>query len=85
MTDPLLDAVPHATNTAELVIRGKSNPDVDVLVFHNSEQVTTSKADYEGNFEFSLSFTQPENEVFVETKDDTGKKVINQPPIPLPI
>lgn len=74
MADPLLDAVPHATNTAELVIKGKASPDVDVLVFHNSEQVTTSKADYEGNFEFTLQFDQLDNEVFVETKDDTGKK-----------
>lgn len=83
MTDPLLDSVPHATNTAELIIKGKASPDTDVIVFHNSEQVTTSKSDYEGNFEFMLRFTEENNEVFVETKDTDSKQTYKSATYPI--
>lgn len=74
VTEPIIDSVPHATNVAELVVSGKTNPENTVYLYQNKKQVDKTTADFEGNFEFFVFLEENDNYLYVVSYDAYSNK-----------
>ncbi len=74
VTEPLLENLPHATNEATLVVRGRTNPDNKVKLYQNGIFLNSVAADYEGKFEFEAYLEDGKNEFYVRSTDEYSKK-----------
>lgn len=70
---PILDPLPNATNSAQIVISGKADKDVSVEVYLNDELLDKTIADGQGEFSVNGSLTSGDNTVKVR-EEKNGKK-----------
>ncbi len=71
---PSLSAIPEATNSAQIVVEGYTEAEVEAQLFLNQIPDEVVKTDSEGKFHFKLSLIKGENEVYVKAKDLAGNE-----------
>jgi bacillopeptidase F len=69
---PILNPLPQATNSAQIVISGRSSKGYQVLLYVNSSNVDQVNADENGNFVFSENLTSGDNQI--KAKAETNNK-----------
>ncbi len=69
---PVLNPLPSATNSARIVISGKSQSDKTVKLYINNDLKDTTQADKDGNFSFIQTLSAGDNRI--ETKADKNNK-----------
>jgi bacillopeptidase F len=65
---PILNPLPQATNSAHIVISGKSAKDYQVLLYLNNSNVDQTNADKNGIFVFSEDLTNGNNQIKVKAE-----------------
>lgn len=60
---PLLNPLPTATNSAHLIISGKSAKEITIELFINDEKVDEEISDNNGNFSFSQNLKSGDNQI----------------------
>lgn len=60
---PTLNPLPNATNSAHLIISGKSAKEVTIELFINDEKIDEVKTDNNGNFSFSQNLKSGDNQI----------------------
>ena len=74
ISEPILEEMPDATNSAILYLKGQANPDTQIQLFHNKLRVATITTDFEGNFEFEQVLQERNNQFYVKSIDPYSKK-----------
>lgn len=69
---PVLNPLPSATNSANIVISGKSQSDKTVKLYINNDLKDTTQADKDGNFSFIQTLSAGDNRI--ETKTEQNNK-----------
>ena len=60
---PTLNPLPNATNSAYLIISGKSAKDITIELFINDENIDKVQTDKNGNFSFSQNLKNGDNQI----------------------
>jgi len=68
---------PHATNTAQISLKGKGSPDNKIILLQQGKQTNETYADYDGNFEFFLDLKEKENNIQLQAVDPDSKKTLD--------
>lgn len=69
---PILNPLPVATNSAEVIISGSASPNQTVILYINDNLVDKTEAQKNGNFSFRQTLSEKENEI--KTKAETNGK-----------
>jgi len=69
---PVLNPLPNATNSAVIIISGKSQPDKTIQLYLNNDLKNTTQTDTNGSFSFSQTLSQGDN--LIETKTEQNNK-----------
>lgn len=78
INSPILSTLPEATNSAEIVISGKSKKDTQVELFINDELVDKTSADSKGVFDFKTALSEGNNKIAVRTREDDKTSDLSQ-------
>lgn len=70
INSPLLNSIPEATNSAVIIISGKSAKDTEIELFINESLVDKTSADSEGEFEFEQTLSEGNNKISVRARED---------------
>lgn len=65
---PILNALPQATNSARVIITGKSNKDTNVILYINRKEKDNIDVTSDGGFEFDENLSKGDNLVQVKAK-----------------
>src|SRR3989339_5070 len=74
ISEPILEGVPDATNSAIVYLKGRASPDTQIQLFHNKLRVATLTTDFEGNLEFEQVLEERNNQFYVKSIDPYSKK-----------
>ena len=74
---PLLNAPVNATNSAELVLSGFTQPQAKVTLLLNAKESSSTKAGDDGAFELGLSLSQGDNTIAVFSTDSADNTSSN--------
>lgn len=74
LTDPVLQDLPYATNSASILVSGATTPEQMVYFFQNDEKIDSIKADFDGVFVFQIYLKNGKNILFVKSTDTYSKK-----------
>jgi len=69
---PVLNPLPNATNSAVIIISGKSQPDKTIQLYLNNDLKNTTQTDTNGSFSFSQTLSAGDN--LIETKTEQNNK-----------
>lgn len=72
IASPVLNPLPSATNSANIVISGKSQSDKTIDLYINSDLKDTTQTDKDGNFSFSQTLSSGDNQI--KTKAEKNNK-----------
>lgn len=75
---PVINSLPEATNSAEIVISGKSLKGADVDLYINDSIVDKTSADNKGEFEFKQTLSEGGNKIYVRAKDNDKESDFSQ-------
>ncbi len=78
---PVLSALPEATNSAKISLEGYTESGALVELLINDETTTSDEADESGLFQFSTTLRLGENRLYVTAKDEAGNS--SQSPVSL--
>ncbi len=67
---PVLNPLPKATNSAMIVVSGKSQPDKTVKLYINGDLKDTVQSDKNGNFSFNKTLSDGDNRIEAKTEQD---------------
>jgi len=70
INSPILNSLPSATNSAEIVITGKSAKKSQIELFINDSLVNKASANSKGEFEFEHTLSEGNNKISVRTRDN---------------
>lgn len=69
---PVLNPLPNATNSANIIISGKSQSDKTINLYINNDLKDTTQTDKNGNFSFTQTLSTGDN--LIETKTEQNNK-----------
>lgn len=78
ISSPILDSLPEATNSAEIVVSGKSIGEAEIELFINDELVDKTSASKNGRFEFEQRLLDGSNKIYVRAGVDDEKSDFSQ-------
>lgn len=78
VNSPVLDTLPVATNSAEIVISGKSLEEAEIELYINDELVDKTSANDKGEFEFEQRLLEGSNKIYVRAGLDEEKSDFSQ-------
>ncbi len=67
---PVLNPLPQATNSAQIIISGKAEANKTVNLYINSDLKDTVQSDKDGNFFFTESLSSGNNQIAAKTEDN---------------
>ena len=70
---PVLNPLPAATNSAQIIISGKTETNKTVDLYVNSDLKDTTQSDKDGNFFFTESLSNGTNQIAAKTEDNNKK------------
>ncbi len=70
---PILNSLPNATNSAQILIAGKSDKNTRVFLYINNKNVDDTKVDNNGIFIFKENLSLGDNQIKVQAKLNTDK------------
>lgn len=73
VNSPILNPLPVSTNSAKIVISGKSAKDSEIELFINESIVDKTLADSKGRFEFEQTLSEGGSKIYVRAKEN-GKE-----------
>lgn len=71
---PILSPLPEATNSANLLVEGFTEADVEVNLFRNDELLVNDRSDQTGNFRLNLKLADGENRIQVKARDKAANE-----------
>jgi hypothetical protein len=74
ISEPILEEVPDATNEAILNLKGRADPETQIELYYNNEQVAETNADFDGNFQFEHILDERNNQFYVVSVDPYSQK-----------
>lgn len=73
LSPPMLNTLPSATNSAEIVISGKGAKDTNVEIFLNDELLEKTSIDDKGNFSIDAFLSEGDNTIKARVEKDEKK------------
>jgi bacillopeptidase F len=70
ITAPVLDPLPNATNSANIIISGKSQPNKTINLYINNDLKDTAQSDKTGSFLFEEILSTGNNKIDTKTEQD---------------
>ena len=70
---PVLNPLPQATNSAQIVISGKAQGNKTIDLYINSDLKDTTQSDKDGNFSFTVSLSNGNSQIATRTEDKNKK------------
>lgn len=65
---PVLYPLPVATNSAKLIVTGKTQQSLTIDLYLNGDIIDKTSSDKKGNFSFELNLNKGENKIYVKNK-----------------
>lgn len=78
VSSPILDPLPEATNSAEIIVSGKSVEKAEIELFINDELADKTSASKDGRFEFEQILLEGSNKIYVRAEHDEKKSDFSQ-------
>lgn len=73
LVTPTLQSLAEHTNNQSIIVKGYSQPNSNVKIYHNSSSEVTT-ADDSGNFSINIDLTKGTNTIYAVTTDDSGNE-----------
>lgn len=78
VSSPILDPLPEATNSAEIIVSGKSVENAEIELYINDELVDKTSASKNGRFEFEQRLLDATNKIYARAEIDDEKSDFSQ-------
>ncbi|HZQ29512.1 MAG TPA: hypothetical protein VFA93_00305 [Patescibacteria group bacterium] len=75
LSQPSLDPLPSATNSAQLLVTGKAEEGSTVNLYVNDSVIDKNQVEKDGSFKFSMTLNKGDNKIYVKVKKDSSSSL----------